>query len=88
MATYAIILQEANPAFDTLIQRKITDSNRRKVSPSVWLASSDKLVEAFSDDLGLSEGAYGSVAVLGLSPAYWGYHDTSLWEWLANRSGK
>ncbi|GAB1393340.1 hypothetical protein MASR1M60_15030 [Rhodocyclaceae bacterium] len=46
-----------------------------------WIVAFNGTSKQLSDDLGISEGGFGSVLVLNFS-GYWGRASKDLWEWL------
>ena len=88
MAIFAVISDQPNPAINDKIIASYAENDRYKLNDNVWLIVADKLAETIGQELGIAGGASGWVVVFGISPAYFGWHNKNLWEWLSLKTAK
>lgn len=82
MAVFAVLSEAPNIALGAAIAAQFGNGASYRLSDSQWLVSAEKLVKEIGDELGISKGELGKVAILRLDGPRWGWHDKALWEWL------
>ena len=87
MATFIIIsLNPQNENLSNAIAQAYPD-NFFKISSDQWAVSTESLTKEVADKLNITNGNHGMVAIFKID-AYYGWHNSSLWEWLDLKSKK
>lgn len=79
MAIFVVLSDNANAELGRKIA-EIYPENHYQITTNQWLISADKIVKEVVESLG-APGAFGRIVVFKVD-TYFGYHATSLWEWL------
>ncbi|HEY3813856.1 MAG TPA: hypothetical protein VGL66_11575 [Caulobacteraceae bacterium] len=83
MAIFVVLAKEPSPQLGAKIAQLYPGDNHYKINDDQWLVSADKLASTISTDLEFPGGKAGvSGVVFPISGKGWGWHNTTLWEWL------
>ena len=86
MAIYVVLAETSKPDLSEQILRLYPDGNSYQINDEQWLIASDKLPKDLGDEIEISQGKFGRVAILLAAGQYWGWHVKDLWDWIAVRS--